>query len=210
MRISPAKNTVEKENEGLRKINTELLKQVETLKSGLAAAESLEKIQAFLQSSKLQGLTAAIIGYSDDPAIKTFTISLGAKDNIQPGMAVVSDSGTMVGKVIATSNNSAVVREIRDSQSTVLARVENDNKSQGVVKGQRGIALRMTFIPKDDPITTGQIISTSGTESKIPPGIPMGAISSLATRPGDVFQTAEIFNPIRVATLNAVAVIRVP
>ena len=196
--IIPISGDLTKENADLRRTNALLTTQVNTLKAGLEAAGSLDRIQSFLTTTKRQGVAASIIGYSDDPGIKTFSISVGVSDGIQVGMAVVSDTGFLVGKIIAVRDQVSVVRDIRDSQSSVLTRVDNPQKSQGVLRGQRGITLRMSFIPKDDPITSGDVISTSGAEPLIPPGIPIGTISDLDTRAGDVFQTANVFCPIRI------------
>lgn len=192
----------------LRRVNEALTRQVSSLRAGLEAAESLRDIQNFLTTTNRQGTAAAVIGYSDDPAVKTFVISAGSDRGISPGMAVVSDSGFFLGKVVSVRDRVATVRELRDSQATILARVENEPKSQGVVRGQRAIALRMTFLPKDDPVVVGDVVSTSGTEPLIPPGLPIGTVSDLTTRPGDVFQTVSVFNPIRLSEISAVAVIR--
>lgn len=195
------------ENERLRSANAELLKQVETLKTAVQASASLERIDAFLNSAGRRGIAGAVIAYSDDPSIKTFTISIGEKNGVAVGMAVVSDSGVMIGKVIAVRESTAIVRDIRDTQSTILARVENETRSQGVVRGQRGIGLTMSFIPRDDRLESAMVVTTSGTEALIPPNIPIGTITRFTTQPGDVFQTIDLLSPIKFADITAVAVV---
>jgi len=195
------------ENERLRHANADLLRQVEVLKTAMQASDSLKRIDTFLNGTGRRGIAGAVIGYSDDPSIKTFTISIGQQSGVAVGMAVVSDSGVMVGKIIAVRDTTAVVRDIRDSQSTILARIENEPRSQGVLRGQRGIGLTMSFIPRDDRLEEAMVVTTSGTEALIPPNIPIGTITRFITQPGDVFQTIDILSPIKFSDITAVAVV---
>ncbi len=208
VRLTADSRDVERENQELRKTNELLMAQVATLKSGLEASESLQAIQQFLSSTRRQGLSAAIVGYSDDPSIRTFSISRGARDGIREGMAVVSSNGTVVGKVISVHEEISTVRDIRDTQSSLLVTIDNDRKSPGVMRGQKGITLRMTFTPKDDTVVVGQIVRTAGTEAGIPPGLVVGVVQSNETRAGDVFQTVTVSNPVNTSEITAVAVIR--
>ncbi len=208
VRLTADSRDVERDNQELRRTNETLIQQVATLKSGLEAAGSLSAIQQFLSSTRRQGTPAAIVAYSDDPSIRTFTISIGQRDGVAVGMAVVSANGTVVGRVISVHDSLSTVRDIRDTQSSILAVVENEKKSPGVLRGQKGITLRMTFIPKDDVVTSGEVVVTSGTEAGVPPGLVIGTIQVQETRPGDVFQTVTILNPVNVSEITAVAVIR--
>jgi cell shape-determining protein MreC len=88
-----------------------------------------------------------------------------------------------------------------------LARISNASKSPGIVRGQKGITLEMEYIPRDDEVNNSDVVTTSGAEPGIPPDLVIGTVDSVASKPGDLFQSASIFSPIRVGTLSVVAVL---
>ncbi|MBI5467204.1 MAG: hypothetical protein HY975_03245, partial [Candidatus Kerfeldbacteria bacterium] len=79
--------------------------------------------------------------------------------------------------------------------------------SLGVVKGERGLALRMEFIPKNDTVEPGQAVVTAGSEHSIPPDLLIGTIQQPSIRAGELFQNSTVTTSVDVQRLQVVAVV---
>lgn len=173
----------------------------------LETVQAVIKLSDFSKASKRQTVLASVIALSSDPGIQSIIIDRGSNDHIKLGQVVVAERGSVVGKIVALHQNQSTVLLITDRQSVVAARVQNQPQSPGVVKGERGLALQMEFIPKNDSVKSGQTVVTSGTESLIPPDILIGSISSVASRSGDLFQQAIVTPSAPLERLRVVAVV---
>lgn len=104
--------------------------------------------------------------------------------------------------------NQSTVLLITDRQSVLASRIQNQQQSPGVIRGERGLALQMGFIPKNDTVKNGDTVVTSGTEPLIPPDILIGSVASSSSRAGDLFQQAIITPSAPLERLRVVAVIK--
>lgn len=191
-----------------------LLQQAAKLTAQLSAAEAqvrlshdLDLLAQYASSNHRRILTAQVIAHQTDPGIDSLTIGQGSHQGIHSGQAVIDSNGLLIGKIVTVRNSSATVLLVTDHQSVVIAEVTNAARSQGVVRGERGLSLRLDYLPKTDVITTGQAVVTSGTETGIPAGLPIGSISQVSTRSGDVFQSASVLSPIQPQEQSVVAVV---
>lgn len=187
--------------------NAQLLKQVTDAQSQLDAATASDRLRTLLTPLKHTTVFASVIGYSPDPGVQSVTIDRGSSDGVLLGMAVVSDAGVVVGKIVSVSDATSSILLLSDSQSSMLARINSSARSPGVVKGDQGVSVRMELIPKNDTVSIGDTVVTSGSEERIPPDLPIGTIQDVSTRPGDVFQNAKVQSPQSGTHLSVVAVI---
>lgn len=188
--------------------------QVEALTSRLAEAQqkleissTVEELTAYIGATRGRSVIAGVIGYSPDPGITSIVISRGSADGVAPGMAVVTSNGILIGKVRTVTGRTATVVVLTDNQSQVAARIQNDNRSPGIINGERGLAMVMNFIPKDDDVKPGQTIVTSGTEALVPPDVVIGTVRATSSRTGDLFLRATVLSPIELNRVRAVAVL---
>lgn len=172
--------------------NQQLLVAVTTLQSQLETVKAAQELSHLVASIQRTAVVGTVIGYSPDPGIQSITINRGSKDGIQEGQAVLSTDGVVVGKVHDVSSVTSSVILLTDSHSTILARINNAEHSPGLVKGQQGIGLQMELLPRNDRIVNGNTVVTSGAEDRIPMNLPIGTVSEVSTRQGDVFQNAVI------------------
>ncbi len=193
---------------------TRLRQQVDVLNHQLALAQdqlrtshNLDQLQAYTQSSRHRIVSAKVVTLNPDPGVYTIVIGRGSVDGLRIGMVVTTPDGTVIGKLQQVHARLSTVLILTDSQSAVASRVDNAPHSPGVAVGERGLSVRMEYIPKSDPVEAGQVVVTSGTEPLIPAGLVIGSVSSISSRSGDVFQTAAITSSIDVASLNVVGVI---
>ena len=187
--------------------NAQLLKRVADAQSQIASVAASDRLRTLLTPLNHTTVLASVIGYSPDPGVQSVTIDRGTSDGLLVGMAVVSDAGVVVGKVVNVGASTSSVILLSDSQSSILARINSTAHSPGVVKGDQGVSLRMELIPKNDTVAVGDTVVTSGSEDRIPPDLPIGTIQDVATRPGDVFQNAKVQSPQVGIHFTVVAVI---
>lgn len=174
--------------------------QLETVK----AAQELARLVANIQRTAVVG---TVIGYSPDPGIQSISINRGTADGVLVGQAVLSPEGVVIGKIHDASSSSSSVILLTDSHSSILARVNNEKRSPGLVRGQQGVGLQMELLPRYDALSSGETVVTSGAEDRIPMNLPIGTIMDVSTRQGDVFQNATIRSTVVAFRLTAVAVI---
>lgn len=190
----------------LRQLNSVSL-QLRDANERLSLIEAIAALDQFAQASKLHLLQAPVIAFSPDPGIQSVVIGQGSDHGVQIGQAVVTNDGVVVGKVVQVHQSISTVLLTVDRQSAFAARIQNATQSLGVVKGERGLALRMEFIPKNDTVTPGQAVVTAGSEQGIPPDLLIGTIQQPSIRAGELFQNSTVTTSIDVQRLQVVAVV---
>jgi rod shape-determining protein MreC len=98
--------------------------------------------------------------------------------------------------VIAVDQKTAHVRLLLDSRSAVAVTIERGEGVPAVVKGEHGLALRITLIPNDAPIEPGDRVLTSGIEPGIPRGLVIGTVQDVAIPEGELFQAGRVIPAI--------------
>ena len=89
----------------------------------------------------------------------------------------------------------------------VAATVANSDQTTGIVRGERGLSLKMELIPQNEVISGGDVIITSGLETGTPRGLVIGTIDSVIKESRSPFQTAIIRSPVNFGNLDYVLVI---
>lgn len=186
--------------EALARFQSELVELREIENDYRRLAELLE-YQSTAQNQ--QSIVADVIGVDQSSALRTISINKGTRDGVTRGMAVVTGQG-LVGRIYEVSANAARVLLITDQSSAVSARLQT-SRAQGSVLGQISGALRMTFIPLNQPVPTGDLVLTSGLGGNFPPDIVIGQVTS--SSPADLFQEAQVRSLINFDTLEFVLVI---
>jgi rod shape-determining protein MreC len=158
--------------------------------TGAAAARENDQLRKLLGLDRARGLDdeqpvgARVIG--QDPSLwwSQVTIDKGTSDGVLPNHPVVGPEG-LVGVVTFASGNSAIVTLLTDHRTAVGARIAESGVA-GVIQVEAGRPndLVMNFTTRNDEVTPGQTVITSGTESRIdrvpslyPPRIPIGRVT---------------------------------
>jgi rod shape-determining protein MreC len=158
--------------------------------TGAAAARENQQLRGLLDLDRARGLkdeqpvAARVIG--QDPSLwwSQVLINKGTSDGVLPNHPVVGPEG-LVGVVSTAASNSAIVTLLTDHRTAVGARIAESGVS-GVIQVEAGRPndLVMTFTTRNDEVTPGQTVITSGTESRInrvpslyPPRIPIGRVT---------------------------------
>ncbi|MEW6553553.1 MAG: rod shape-determining protein MreC [Actinomycetota bacterium] len=154
----------------------ELKLENETLKSMIAVKES---------RSDLGFLVVDVIGANPDIWEQTIQIGAGYSDGLQEYMAVLSEDGSLVGRIILCTSEASVVQLITDDKSSVGAMLQA-NAEMGVVKGEGRGGVRLELLNQDADVKTGDVVVTSGLGGTCPSGIPIGTITEISERRADL------------------------
>ncbi len=152
-----------------------------------SAAQRLRQLSQALHvpvASSLGTVIAQVTAISPTNFSATVTIDKGQDEGVMSGMPVVADGG-LVGRIIATSAHSSLVRLLSDTGSVVGATFGNGATS--VLVSGEGInnPLSVTQIPVTAGLAVGSLLSTNGLQGGLfPPGLPVGRVTKLLINPG--------------------------
>lgn len=155
-----------------------------------------------------EGLGAQVISRSMTPDRASIVIDRGQLDRVEIGQAVLAGDGFLIGKVSAIGSRTATVELVTDPSSRVAATLSGEQRVLGVVEGRGNGAARMTYIPSSQAIKKDQIITTSGTEEKIPAHIPLGLVNAVEGKNTDPFVSAILEPLLPLDRLTFVTVLR--
>ena len=106
-----------------------------------------------------------VIARPSDEFTSTLTINRGENAGIRVGMCAITEHGAVVGLVVETGPNYAVVKTVLDSSLEIAATIAGSDYN-GMVKGgyssgQYGL-LRMEYLPSDSVIRNNDQVVTTG------------------------------------------------
>ena len=202
-------NNLKIENQNLKQKNSELeqsLRELENIKS------ENETLKEYLGLTEKYGEYTTIPAYVIDKDIsnysKTIIINIGSEDGVQQNMTVIADEG-LVGHVISVTKNTAKVRTIIDTSSSVSCLMSTD-KNSVVCKGtlDSNTQLKAMYIATETDIIQGDSVNTSGLGGIYPKGIHVGTIKRIVTTKNITDRYAIIDTAVDFTKLNTVLVIK--
>lgn len=171
--------------------------------------EKLRTLLAFRTESKLQLLSARIIGRTTDPAQSMITIDRGTRDGLKKGLPVVAHDGTLIGTIGYAEHAMSGVKLLHNPGVKTLAAYKSASGAliHGVVEGKFQTGLQLALVPITEPAERGLPIFTSGLENDIPQGLLIGFISDVTAAPTDLFYTITIRPAIDLSSVRFVGTI---
>ena len=126
---------------------------------------------------------------SRDPSNFTWEVGIdaGTDDGVRPDMAVVGSAegaGALAGTVVSAETDTARVRFVVDTRSTVIS-LDQRTRALGLVKGQPGGQLVMSEVQATDVVTDGDAIVSAGLalsndeRSSYPKGLLIGQVQAI-------------------------------
>ena len=203
----PEITELEYANEQLVKDRSELLVENAQLRTALSESKLIKEQTDFLNANKYDFVMARVIGQSVDVTSRIIYINRGKSNNLQIGQPVVVDEGILIGQTISVTDTNAQVRVITDRQSKIAALIQNETNSTGLVTGERGLAARISLVPKAESIAEKQSVITSGIQTGIPRGLLIGQIEKITSEPTELFQSASLTLPRSLDHLQIVSII---
>jgi rod shape-determining protein MreC len=123
-------------------------------------------------------IAARVVGGSPDSGSQLVYISRGSRDGIRRDMGVITPDG-VVGKVVAVFPDTSQVLLLGDKDSGVGALLAN-TRTQGPVKGTGEPLLSLEYVSKDEKVSVGEAVLTSGQDRIFPKDLPVGTVVEAA------------------------------
>jgi rod shape-determining protein MreC len=180
----------------LAKDNGELNNKVDQLAFENARLKSaqdenivLRKALNFQQQTNLKLLPVEVLNSDPTGFTQTIVIDKGQNYNLNPGQAVVSSPGLLVGKITKVYSNTSEVMLITDPSMVVNSEVV-DSGAHGLIRGEHGLGLSLDLVTQNELIKSGDEVITSGLSSDFPRGLLIGNVSAIRSSKTELFQKA--------------------
>jgi rod shape-determining protein MreC len=178
------------ENVQLREIKAE----VETLRAQLNFVDEFP-ILAYLGADVVDREACdtfpcgEVIGEEPNPYLRYVTINVGAQQEVEVGMPVVSGGPRLIGRVTEVGPRTAKVQLLNDSNSAIASLLQN-SRVTGLVVGQPDGSLRLEYLPQEEEVSVGEIVLTSGLGGFMPRGLVIGQVTEVHQMDYELFQVA--------------------
>jgi rod shape-determining protein MreC len=125
-------------------------------------------------------------------------VDAGTDDGVEVGMPVVANAngaGALAGTVVGVTDDTARVRFIIDTRSTVIA-LDQASRALGEVRGQAGGQLVMSNVPVTEEVEVGDTIVSAGltfgeeAASRYPRGLLIGTVQAVSDDENGLTQRA--------------------
>ena len=148
------------------------------------AARRLEEENAQLHSllefkppPEARSFAIQVMGDTGGAFAHALLVAAGSHDNVRKGMAVLSGEG-LVGRVAQVGHRASRVVLITDITSRVPVVLEN-TRTRAILAGNNSEKPRLIYVPAGARVSPGDRVVTSGHAGALPPGIPVGVVSSV-------------------------------
>ena len=186
------------ENDQLRSELVGLQQRVAELTEAAAENVELRQLLGLTKSLNLRLLPVRII--ARDPSNLSWEVGIdaGTDAGIKVGMPVVGSAngaGALAGSVVSVGSDTAEVRFVVDTRSSVVA-LDQQSRALGEVQGQLGGQLVFVQVPITEKLTPGDTVVTAGLSlspqlrSAYPKGLLIGTIQAVQQDQNALTQTA--------------------
>ncbi|HET6745721.1 MAG TPA: rod shape-determining protein MreC [Candidatus Limnocylindria bacterium] len=189
------------ENDELRQALAGAEQRISELQEAAAENEELRELLGLTQTLEMGLLPVRII--SRDPSNFTWEVGVdaGTDDGLAVGMPVVGSAqgaGALAGSIVRVGPDTATVRFIADTRSSVVA-LDQRSRALGLVQGQLGGQLVMVQVDVTDDLAEGDAVVTAGltlaeeaARSPYPRGLLIGTIQAIQQDSNALTQTGFI------------------
>jgi rod shape-determining protein MreC len=186
------------ENDQLRSELVGLQQRVAELTEAAAENVELRQLLGLTKSLNLRLLPVRII--ARDPSNLSWEVGIdaGTDAGIKVGMPVVGSAngaGALAGSVVSVGSDTAEVRFVVDTRSSVVA-IDQQSRALGEVQGQLGGQLVFVKVPITEKLRPGDTVVTAGLSlspqlrSAYPKGLLIGTVQAVQPDPNALTQTA--------------------
>jgi rod shape-determining protein MreC len=178
------------EYDSLKSENEDLKKQISELedkaRSGEDASAENERLRELLnlraKHTDFDPESAMVTARSTSNWSSTLTISVGSDYGVAVNQSVIDEYGNLVGIVSEVGTNWATVSTLIDTGTELGGSIARTN-SAAVIEGDFSLMeqerLKLTYLPEDTQIISGDQILTSGKGGVYPSGLVVGSVEKI-------------------------------
>ncbi len=168
----------------------------------------LREQAGFLSSSGYESVVARVISRDVTGPRARLLIDRGLRDHLERGQAVTVGAGMFVGKIVELNERVSTVELITDENSRLAVSIAGNQTLVGVLEGRGNGTAVLMYVPVSASLVRDQLLTTAGTEEKIPAHLPVGLINAVNGSLSDPFLTATVEPLISLQRLSLVSVLR--
>lgn len=198
-------NELSKENKKQASEILDLKNQLSSLKEIANENDQLRSQLNFNEKLSFDLVAARVVSSEGTSLRKFITIDRGSTTGISKGMAVVS-SGVLVGIVDSVNDFSSTVFLATDPEFRLRA-IGQDNRAQGIVRGQLGQGYLFEKITQSETISNGELVISAGS-GLVPKGILVGQVDFVSKSDNAVFQSAQLRPLVDFSQIEIVYVVK--
>jgi len=180
---------IKSENEELRRVNSELMLQISKLREYGILNEELKGLVGFKDTSSYPLIPATIVSKSFSKTNNTFTLNVGRKDSVKPGMPVINNQG-IVGIVHSISEDFVMVRTLENVDLKLTVKNER-SRIHGIMRWD-GEELAIINVPETYDFKPGDRIITSEASYLVPVPIPVGIVEEMQHVETEIFSRIKV------------------
>lgn len=139
--------------------------------------EKLRGLLQFAPANKEAYTSARVAVDGSGPYVKSVLVNAGSSMNVQNDLAVINENG-LVGRVVEVNPKSSRVLLLTDINSRVPVMTET-SRERAIAAGDNTDMLGLRYLPEDSKIQVGERIVTTSDGGVLPPGLPVGVVSSI-------------------------------
>lgn len=196
---------IKKQNRVLTEENSELRAQLGALTELKLENERLNNLLNFSQKTKMNLLTAKVIGRDLFADHQSITINRGTRDGVLRNMAAITTGG-VVGYVFRVEPFTAQILLLVDRYAVIDAIVQR-SRARGIVEGSGPETTRLRYLNRSDDVQMGDLVVTSGLDNIFPKGFPIGTVTSVAKSRYGMTQDVEMKPVINASILEELFVV---
>ncbi|MEE9450193.1 MAG: rod shape-determining protein MreC [Ignavibacteriaceae bacterium] len=182
-------SNIKSENEELRRVNSQLMLRISKLREYGILNEELRGLVGFKDTSAYPLIPATIVSKSLSRTNNTFTLNVGSKDSVKPGMPVINDQG-IVGIVHSISEDFAIVRTLENVDLKLTVKNER-SRIHGIMRWD-GEELAIINVPETYDFKPGDRIITSEASYLVPVPIPVGIVAEMRNVETEIFSRVKV------------------
>jgi rod shape-determining protein MreC len=164
------------EAEALRARLGALERRIDTYEESARENARLRQLLGMRERLETPSIAAETIGRDMAHGYERFIVNRGNRDGVSTDWAVVSRTGTVVGRVVTATPYTSTVQLITDPQSAVGAKVARTG-AHGVVHGTGGATLELAYVTSLADVQQGDLVVTSGDDGIYPAGLEIGRVT---------------------------------
>lgn len=159
-----------------------------------------------LQSQLPYPTIAATVIAASPGTSSVITIDKGTIAGLSPDLPVITPGG-VVGKTVAVFSRTAQVLLITDRASGAGSELEKDG-TQGVLKGNGDGLCQLDYVVKENPVSPGDLVVTSGLDQIYPKGLLIGKVVKVSD--GNIYKAITVMPAAALDRLETVLVFLQP
>lgn len=203
---------LEEENQRLRERVAELeqdAREYEDAVSQNARLRNLLGLQERRSDFEFEEATVTVRSSTNWESV--FTINKGSSSQVEVGDCVVDEYGNLVGVINEVQLNWSTLATVVDASTELggrIVRTDDTAVLEGDFSLMRQGLLRLSYLPEDTELISGDQITTSGVGTRYPSGLVVGSIQSVLTDDSGLSRYAEVVPAADLENVKYVYVIK--